>query len=100
MQSLKAQPLYSVAELFCGCGGFSHGFWRTGRFRVVFGNDIKKFALRSFELNHTRDGESPVVLQNDIRTTSDRQIVELLDSKGIETLDCLLGGPPCQGFSQ
>ena len=100
MESREAQSRYNVAELFCGCGGFSHGFWRTKRFRVVFGNDIKKFALRTFELNHKHDDEAPLVLQNDIRTIPDRQIIELLDSKGIENLDCLLGGPPCQGFSQ
>jgi DNA (cytosine-5)-methyltransferase 1 len=100
MKSRKAQSRHSVAELFCGCGGFSHGFWRTGRFRIIFGNDIKKFALRTFELNHTHDGEPPFILKNDIRTVPDRQIIELLDSRGIKNLDCLLGGPPCQGFSQ
>ena len=30
----------TVAEMFCGCGGLSHGFTRTGYFRVVLGNDI------------------------------------------------------------
>ena len=36
----------TVAEMFCGCGGLSHGFTRTGQFRVVLGNDIKKARLR------------------------------------------------------
>jgi site-specific DNA-cytosine methylase len=40
----------------------------TGRFRVVFGNDVKQFALRTFGLNHTHDGDAPIVLQQDIRT--------------------------------
>lgn len=65
---------YSVAELFCGCGGFSRGFEMTGRFHVVFGNDVKPFALRTFELNHTRGDDAPVVLRQDIRTVSDREI--------------------------
>lgn len=91
---------YTVAELFCGCGGFSHGFELAQRFRVVFGNDVKQFALRTFEINHTQDGLAPVVLKQDIRTVPDREVVRLLESKGVSNLDCLIGGPPCQGFSQ
>jgi DNA-cytosine methyltransferase len=72
----------------------------TGRFRVVFGNDVKSFALRTFELNHTRDGGAPLVLRQDIRTVSDREIANKLEAEGISNLDCLIGGPPCQGFSQ
>ena len=94
------RPQYSVAELFCGCGGFSRGFEMAGRFRVVFGNDVKQFALRTFELNHTRGADAPLVLRQDIRTVSDREIARKLESKGISNLDCLIGGPPCQGFSQ
>jgi site-specific DNA-cytosine methylase len=90
----KVQMRYRVAEWFCGWGGFDHGFRRTERFRVVCGNDNKKIALHPSELNHPRDGESPVFLHNDIRTTSDRQFLELLDSKGIENLNCLSAGSP------
>lgn len=100
MKVSKEKDKFTVAELFCGCGGFSHGFWRTGEFRTVFGNDIKKHALRTFELNHSHNGTSPFVLQNDIRTVSDSSIFDAMKSQGAEDLDCLLGGPPCQGFSQ
>lgn len=100
MKSEKKKEQFTVVELFCGCGGFSHGFWRTGRFKTVFGNDVKQHALRTFELNHTHDGFSPFVLQDDIRTVTDASIVDALQSKGVENLDCLIGGPPCQGFSQ
>lgn len=92
-------PKYSVAEFFCGCGGFSHGFWRSGRFRTVLGNDVKKFALRAFRQNHSHDGE-PAVIAGDIRNVPDANIAELLAQQGVEQLDCLIGGPPCQGFSQ
>jgi DNA (cytosine-5)-methyltransferase 1 len=76
MKSDKKKDQFTVAELFCGCGGFSHGFWRTGKFRTVFGNDIKKHALRTFELNHSHGGFSPFVLQDDIRTVTDSSIIE------------------------
>lgn len=100
VRNKKTQGQYTVAELFCGCGGFSHGFAQSGRFRTMFGNDIKKFALKTFEENHAHNGESPLVLEKDIRTVSDSDILKLLRSKGVKELDCLLGGPPCQGFSQ
>ncbi|KAF0175451.1 MAG: cytosine-specific methyltransferase [Limisphaerales bacterium] len=96
----RNHPTYTVAELFCGCGGFSRGFELARRFRVVFGNDVKEFALRTFEFNHTHDGTAPVVLRQDIRTVPDGDIARLLESKGVSSLDCLIGGPPCQGFSQ
>lgn len=93
---------YTAAEFFCGCGGLSHGFWRTGRFRVVLGNDIKPEALRTFELNHAEDGTSPSTLKGDIRTLSIAEITAKLKDRDVASgeLDCLIGGPPCQGFSQ
>ncbi|MFZ4539473.1 DNA cytosine methyltransferase [Propionivibrio sp.] len=100
METEKEVEQFTVAELFCGCGGFSHGFWQTGKFRTVFGNDIKKHALRTFELNHSHGESSPFILHDDIRTVTDSSINELLRTNGVENLDCLLGGPPCQGFSQ
>lgn len=100
---MKKQPvkkIYTVAELFCGCGGFSHGFERTGRFRTVLGNDVKKFALETFRRNHIHEGLEPAVIEQDIRTVSDGDIIKLLRQNGADELDCLIGGPPCQGFSQ
>lgn len=70
MKSDKKKDQFTVAELFCGCGGFSHG------------------------------GFSPFALQDDIRTVTDSSIINALRSKGVDNLDCFLGGPPCQGFSQ
>lgn len=94
---------YSVAEFFCGCGGFSHGFARTGHFNVVLGNDIKPAALHTFRLNHVspETGE-PAVISHDIRTVTIETIQAKLAAKGVGPgeLDCLIGGPPCQGFSQ
>lgn len=84
MKAKKVQKLFTVAELFCGCGGFSHGFWSTGKFRIVLGNDVKKSALRTFEMNHNRDGQAPIALQSDIRTVADRDIADMLHSKEIQ----------------
>ncbi len=93
---------YTVAEFFSGCGGLSHGFSRTGRFQVVFGNDVKEFALKTFKLNHIFNGVSPITLQKDIRLTTDSELKQTFKNLGIGEgeLDCIVGGPPCQGFSQ
>lgn len=102
MNGRRILTKHTVAELFCGCGGFSHGFHRSGRFRVVFGNDIKKAALRTFRVNHTHAGVAPAVLLGDIREVPATAILDALEARGVGpgALDCLIGGPPCQGFSQ
>lgn len=93
---------YTVAEFFCGCGGFSYGFQRTGRFDVVLGNDLKKAALRTFAWNHTRSRGRPAIIEGDIREIRIEVIADHLAQKGVgeHELDVLIGGPPCQGFSQ
>ena len=93
---------HTVAELFCGCGGLSHGFAKSGHFRVVLGNDIKKAALKTFIHNHSRKQAPPEILEGDIRGIPIDKIEEALERQGVAQgdLDCLVGGPPCQGFSQ
>lgn len=100
MKEKAERPSYTVAELFCGCGGFSHGFSRTGRFQTVLGNDIKQFALETFRRNHLHDGKEPIIVEEDIRAVPDIELVKLLEARGVYEIDCLIGGPPCQGFSQ
>lgn len=57
------------------------------------------FAL-FFATNHIFEGKPPFVLKQDIRTVPDSDIHRALESAGAAELDCLIGGPPCQGFSQ
>lgn len=93
---------YSLAEFFCGCGGTSRGFSRSGRFNVVLGNDVKAEALRTFSYNHRNDDIPPITIRQDIRTLQILDIERSLQERGIGPgdLDCMIGGPPCQGFSQ
>jgi DNA (cytosine-5)-methyltransferase 1 len=42
-----------VVDLFCGCGGFSHGFQKAG-FEVVLGVDWNADAIETFKLNHKK----------------------------------------------
>jgi len=93
---------YTIAEIFCGCGGLSRGFELTGKFRPVFANDVKKEALLTYEFNHRHLPVQPAIVRSDIRTVPLSRIGELIKERGVRPgeLDCLIGGPPCQGFSQ
>jgi DNA (cytosine-5)-methyltransferase 1 len=93
---------YTLAEFFCGAGGTSRGFTRSGRFNVALGNDVKFEALKTFEFNHRRDDLPPATVRQDIRLLDVETIHARLKDRGIAQgdLDCMIGGPPCQGFSQ
>lgn len=93
---------YTLAEFFCGCGGTSRGFTRSDRFNVVLGNDVKAEALRTYAHNHSKDDIAPETIRQDIRTLKVETIENALRERGVQPgdLDCMIGGPPCQGFSQ
>jgi DNA (cytosine-5)-methyltransferase 1 len=80
-----------VADLFCGAGGFSHGFTQTGSFEVVLGLDIRPSSVETFKANHP----NALTLCGDIRDTRVRTVAKSLGGR----LDVVIGGPPCQGFS-
>ncbi len=80
-------------DLFAGAGGIAEGLRQAG-FECLYANDFDRFALDTFELNHpsTRVEHSPI---EDVDAREVR--IKLGVAKG--DLDCLAGGPPCQGFS-
>jgi len=75
----------AVADLFCGCGGFSLGFDMVG-FDVVFGLDSWRVACESFQANFPK---AEVVCKDALE----------IDHSEIPDADIIIGGPPCQGFS-
>lgn len=82
---------YNIIDLFCGCGGFSLGFERAG-FNVLLGIDVWKDALVTFSHNH----KGSKTLNADLSLASPQDTEALLEGK---TIDVIIGGPPCQGFS-
>lgn len=94
---------YTVVDLFCGCGGLSRGLERTGRFWTCFGVDIHRPCIETFNLNHGTADRRPVGHLGDIREVRPEEVWAALAPYGIKAageLDCLVGGPPCEGFSR
>ena len=85
----------TVVDLFCGAGGLSKGFLDAG-YNVVLGVDYDESALKTFQDNHGTTTAMKLDLYNHDNITC---IVDFLKDKGIDALDVLVGGPPCQGFS-
>lgn len=84
---------FTVVDLFCGAGGFAEGFRQSG-FRCLVANDVDKWAGQTFAANHPN---TKFVL-GDI---SDPRVEEhVLGAVGSARVDVVVGGPPCQGFSQ
>lgn len=80
-----------VLDLFSGCGGLSLGFLSAG-YDVVLGIDNWKDAIETFEFNHPYSKG----LIADLFTETAESISV---NTGIKSVDVIIGGPPCQGFS-
>lgn len=84
----------TALDLFCGAGGLSCGLEMTGRIRVVGGVERDARAHATFRLNHPQALVPPGPVD-----VHDVTGAELLAEAGIERVDLVAGGPPCQGFS-
>ena len=88
--NISPPPPYTVADFFCGAGGFSEGFRQEG-FDVKFALDNWKPATETHDLNHT----SCVCKHMDILKLD---TIEKIDSI-IPDTDIIVGSPPCVSFS-
>lgn len=82
---------FTVVDLFCGAGGFSEGF-RQADFSVVAASDNDPDAAATYGCNFP--GADLIV--GDIRVKAKKK--QILDAARRATV--LVGGPPCQAFSQ
>jgi len=80
---------YRVIDLFAGAGGLSLGFSQTGCFNIVAAAENNTDARKTYKKNYEIKR-----LYSDVRTIDYKELVESVGS-----IDVVIGGPPCQGFS-
>jgi len=82
---------FTVVDLFAGAGGISEGFRQAG-FSVIAGSDNDPDAAATYALNFPE----ALVITGDIRAKKIKE--QILDAA--RSASVLVGGPPCQAFSQ
>ena len=80
-------------DLFSGCGGFSTGLLDAG-VAVAAGFDNEQRAIVVYNYNHEYRGARGHAV--DLGRATGR---DLLNTAGVDSVDLVVGGPPCQAFS-
>ncbi|MEG0358987.1 MAG: DNA cytosine methyltransferase [Anaerorhabdus sp.] len=88
--------MYKVLDLFSGAGGMAEGFLRAG-FSIPYASDISEQAKNTYVNRHNQLGYDVVFLNDDLHNIIvDKDTIEELKK---QQFDVIIGGPPCQGFS-
>lgn len=96
-----SKPMIKIIDLFSGAGGLSNGFEQTGRFEVVGAVEINEAAANTYIKNHGNN--SNIILKPEGKGKSDitkidfQKFLRSRELNGAEMV--VIGGPPCQGFS-
>ena len=83
---------FTFLDLFCGCGGFTLGLERAS-FRCLAAIDFNTEAVTTFKANFRKD---TLALRKDLTKFSPAKLAAQL---GVNSVDVIVGGPPCQAFS-
>jgi len=89
---MSKRKKYKVIDLFSGAGGFGLGFRMAG-YDLCLSLEIDQWATDTLSENNDN---GMIILKNDIRNYETRKTI-LNACKN--TPDIVIGGPPCQGFS-
>ena len=84
---------FRILDLFCGAGGFSAGFGQNKHFQTLVGVDFNEAALQTFAHNHKK----AQTIRGDLTEKSVKNAV--LKACKAAKINMIIGGPPCQGFS-
>lgn len=76
-----------VISLFSGCGGLDLGFEKAG-FQIPIANEYDKTIWETFKVNHPETH----LIEGDIRKVNEEEFPEDIDG--------IIGGPPCQSWSE
>jgi DNA (cytosine-5)-methyltransferase 1 len=75
-----------IVSLFSGCGGLDLGFIKAG-FQVIWANEYDKTIWETYEINHPH-------------TYLDKRDIRQIQSSEIPDCVGIIGGPPCQSWSE
>ena len=81
--------MYKVVDLFAGAGGLSLGFMQTKKFDIKVAFENNPSMQKTYKLNHPG-----VDVRGDVCKADYKEI-----GKKYGKIDVVIGGPPCQGFS-
>lgn len=81
--------MYKTLDLFAGAGGLSLGFFQTGKYNIVAAAENNPHAQKTYLRNH---GDVRMI-GNVVGYDFNKLSAEL------DGIDIVIGGPPCQGFS-
>lgn len=81
-----------IISLFSGCGGLDLGFEKAG-FEIPVANEFDKTIWKTFNVNHPLTK----LIEGDVRQIKKDDIEKLL---GGSNVDGIIGGPPCQSWSE
>lgn len=84
--------MLKTIDLFAGAGGLSYGFESTGEFLIVAAAENNKNARKTYIENHK--GRNDIRMITDVRGYDFSALASEFDG-----IDVVIGGPPCQGFS-
>ncbi len=81
--------MYNVIDLFAGAGGLSLGFVQTGKYEIKVAFEKNPSMQETYKKNHPN-----VDVRGDVCVADYNEIINEYGS-----IDIVIGGPPCQGFS-
>lgn len=84
--------MYKTMDLFAGAGGLSYGFEMTNKFQIIVAVEKNENARETYKNNHKKKDQIKI-----IEDVIGCNFAEL--DKEVGGIDIIIGGPPCQGFS-
>lgn len=85
--------MYKTIDLFAGAGGLSLGFKQTGKYKILAAAEIQASARDTYKKNIPDDPDNFVFIDNVVGYDFKKLNADL------GGIDIVIGGPPCQGFS-
>lgn len=81
----------NIISLFSGCGGLDLGFEKAG-FDIPVANEFDPTIYETFKVNHPKTH----LVEGDVRQVTKEDIAPFISGE----VDGIIGGPPCQSWSE